>query len=98
MSRTVWDKLTPDEQKIVLEVSGEAAIKDRDLTLAAAKSAVDQLKAADVTFHNFPEADKKAWKSANPDFFAEFIAAQEKSGRADAAKSMVKIWKEVVGG
>ena len=98
MSRGAWDKLTGDEQRIMTEVSQEAAIKDRDLTIAAAKTASDQLKAAGVTFHAFPEADKKAWKAANPDFFAGFIEAQEKAGRGDAAKAMVKIWKEVVGG
>jgi hypothetical protein len=51
-----------------------------------------------VTFNAFPDADKKAWKAANPDFFAAFIEAQDKAGRGDAAKAMVKIWKEVVGG
>lgn len=98
MSRPAWDKLSPAHQKVLEEVSKEAAIKDRDLTIAAAKTATEQLKAAGVTFHAFPEADKTAWKAANPDFFAAFIAAQSKAGRGDAAAAMVKIWKEVVGG
>jgi TRAP-type C4-dicarboxylate transport system substrate-binding protein len=98
MSRGAWEKLPLEQQNILTEVSDEAAIKDRDLTIAAAKTAVEQLKAAGVTFHAFPEADKKAWKAANPDFFAAFIEAQEKVGRGDAARAMVRIWKEVVGG
>jgi TRAP-type C4-dicarboxylate transport system substrate-binding protein len=98
MARGAWDKLTPEQQAVMTEVSKEAAIKDRDLTAAAAEAATEKLKAAGVTFHAFPDADKAAWKAANPDFFADFIAAQEKAGRGDAAKSMVRIWKEVVGG
>jgi TRAP-type C4-dicarboxylate transport system substrate-binding protein len=96
--RGTWEKLAPDLQKAIQQVSDEAAIKDRDLTIAAAKTAAEKLKTAGVTFHSFPEADKKAWKAANPDFFADFIGAQEKAGRGDAARAMVKIWKEVVGG
>ena len=98
INRAVWDKLAPDLQKIIQDVSDEAADKDRDLTMAAAKTAVETLKAAGVQFHAFPEADKVAWKKANPDFFADFIAAQEKAGRGEAARAMIKIWKEVVGG
>jgi TRAP-type C4-dicarboxylate transport system substrate-binding protein len=98
MARGAWDKLTPEQQAVMTEASKDAAIKDRDLTVAAAETATEKLKAAGVTFHAFPEADKAAWKAANPDFFADFIAAQEKAGRGDAARTMVKIWQEVVGG
>lgn len=98
MARPVWDKLSPEHQAIILEVSVEAARKDRDLTVAAAGEAVETLKANGVTFHTFPEADKKAWKAANPDFFAAFIEAQEKAGNGDAARKIVEIWQEVVDG
>jgi TRAP-type C4-dicarboxylate transport system substrate-binding protein len=98
MSRTAWDQLSPEYQKVLTDVSSEAAIKDRDLTIAAAKTATEQLRAAGVTFHVFPDADKRAWQAANPNFFAAFIEAQEKAGRGDAARAMVRIWKEVTGG
>jgi TRAP-type C4-dicarboxylate transport system substrate-binding protein len=97
MSRGVWDGLSPEHRAVVAAVSKEAALKDRDLTIAAADKAVAALKAAGVTFHAFPRADKKAWKAANPDFFAAFIEAQTNAGRGDAAKQMVAIWHEVVG-
>ena len=96
MARPAWDKLQPDQQKLLEQLSSEAAIRDRDLTMAAAKTATETLKTAGVQFHAFPEADKKKWKAQNPDFFGEFIVAQDKAGRGDAAKQMVKIWKEVV--
>lgn len=98
ISRKVWDKLGPAEQKVILDVSHEAAIRDRDATVAAATKAVETLKGHGVQFHQFPAEDKKKWKASNPDFFADFIAAQEKAGRGDSAKAMVRIWKEVVGG
>ncbi len=96
MARPAWDKLSPEHQKLLEQISREAALRDRDLTLAAAVSATETLKAAGVQFHSFPEADKKKWKSQNPDFFADFVAVQEKAGRGDAARQMVKIWREVV--
>lgn len=98
IGRKVWDKIPPDQQKIIEEISREAANRDRDLTMEAATKAIETLKSHGVKFHKFPEADKKAWKQANPDFFADFIAVQEKAGRGDAARKMVQIWKEVVGG
>lgn len=95
MARPAWDKLSPDMQKLFEQVSRDAALRDRDLTMAAAQTATETLKAAGVQFHAWPEADKKKWKASNPDFFADFIAAQEKAGRGDAARQMVKIWREV---
>jgi TRAP-type C4-dicarboxylate transport system substrate-binding protein len=98
INRKVWDKFTPEQQKIIEDVSREAAIRDRDATMEAASKAAATLKGHGVQFHQFPPEDKKKWKTSNPDFFADFVAAQEKAGRGDAAKAMVKIWKEVVGG
>lgn len=98
MARDVWDGLPAEQQKIIADVSREAAERDRDLTLAAATSAVDTLKAEGVKFHDFPETDKKSWKAANPNFFAAFIEAQEEAGNGKAARDMVKIWEQVIGG
>lgn len=97
ISRTVWKDMRPDHQKIVQEVSFEAAKRDRDQVIAAGEKAVETLKAKGVQFHEFPAADKKQWKAANPDFFADFIAEQEKVGRGDAARKTITIWREVVG-
>ncbi|MEZ5653214.1 MAG: C4-dicarboxylate TRAP transporter substrate-binding protein [Burkholderiaceae bacterium] len=97
MHRASWDALTPEQQAIVQTVSDQAAERDRDLTLAAADEAVAKLKAAGVQFHAFPEADKRAWKAANPDFFQAFIDTQQAAGRGEAARKMVRIWHDVVG-
>ena len=98
IARKVWDDMSPENQKIVQEVSFEAAYRDRDQVIAAGKDAIATLKGHGVQFHEFPAADKKAWKDANPDFFADFIAAQEKVGRGDDARKTIEIWREVVGG
>lgn len=98
ISRKVFDKLSKDQQAAVLAASADAANRDRDLTMEAASKAKATLEANGVKFHKFPDADKKKWKQSNPDFFADFIAVQEKAGNGDAARKMVAIWKEVVGG
>ncbi len=91
-----WQKLSPQHQKVMLDVATEASQRDMEATMAAEQVARDDLIKRGVKFHPFPEGDKQKWKASLPDYFAEFIAAQEKLGKgADAAK-MVAIWKEVV--
>lgn len=96
ISLETWDKLTPEQQEIVQEVSREAMRKDRDATLAAGVSAREELGKMGVTFHEFPEAEKQKWRDANPDFFADFIETMEAQGKGDDARKMIEIWKEVV--
>jgi TRAP-type C4-dicarboxylate transport system substrate-binding protein len=67
-----------------------------EATIAAEKAAREELLKRGVKFHAFPEADRQKWKAALPDFFAEFIATQEKLGKGTDAAHMVKVWKEVV--
>lgn len=97
ISRPVWEEMRPDHRGIVQEVSFEAAKRDRDQVMAAGEKAISILKAKGVQFHDFPEADKKQWKAANPDFFADFIAEQDKLGRGDAARKTIEIWRQVAG-
>lgn len=98
IARGVWDGLTPEQQKVIEEVSFEAAYRDRDQVVAAGEKAIGELKAKGVQFHDFPDAEKKRWKDANPDFFGDFIEDQKKVGRGEAAMKTIEIWREVVGG
>jgi TRAP-type C4-dicarboxylate transport system substrate-binding protein len=98
IARGVWDDLTPEQQKVIQEVSFEAATRDRDQVVGAGGKAIDALKAKGVQFHGFPDAEKKRWKDANPDFFGDFIEDQKAAGRGDAAMKTIEIWNAVVGG
>ncbi len=98
MNRDAWDALAPDEQALLERVSAEAALRDRDLTKQAAEAAIETLTEQGVRFHPFPDADKLAWRAANPDFFGDFIASQAQVGQGDAAQAMVRIWRAVTGG
>jgi hypothetical protein len=48
-----------------------------------------------VVFHPFPEAERQKWLKAQPDYFADFIAEMEKSGKGADARKAVAIWKDV---
>jgi TRAP-type C4-dicarboxylate transport system substrate-binding protein len=98
IARGVWDDMTPEQQKVVQEVSFEAAYRDRDQVVGAGGAAIDELKAKGVQFHAFPDAEKKRWKDANPDFFGDFIEDMKAAGRGDAAMKTIEIWREVAGG
>ena len=98
IARGVWDDMTPEQQKVVQEVSFEAAYRDRDQVVGAGGAAIDELKAKGVQFHAFPDAEKKRWKDANPDFFGDFIEDMKAAGRGDDAMKTIEIWREVAGG
>ncbi len=90
-----WEKLTPEQQTILQEVSLEAMRKDRDVTIAAGAAAIEELKAKGVQFHDFPAEEEAKWRAANPDFFGDFIADMAEKGRGADAEKTIKIWKEI---
>ena len=96
ISEAAWQKLSPDAQKTMLEVAGEANTRDMDATIAAEKAAREELAKRNVKFHPFADADRLQWRKALPDFFADFITAQEAAGKGADARKMVEIWKDVV--
>ncbi len=97
ISQAAWAKLTPEQQKVMVDTGLEAAERDRDAVLAAGKKAIGTLKEKGVQFHDFPAAEKAKWRAANPDFFADFIAEMDKKGWGEDAKKTIAIWKEVTG-
>jgi len=97
ISQAAWNKLSADQQKIMVQTGLEAAERDRDAVMAAGKKAISTLKSKGVTFHDFPAAEKAKWRAANPDFFADFVAEMSKKGWGDDARKTVAIWKEVTG-
>ena len=97
ISQAAWNKLTPDQQKIIVATGLEAAERDRDAVLAAGAKAIGTLKSKGVTFHDFPAAEQAKWRAANPDFFADFITEMDKKGWGDDARKTIAIWKEVTG-
>jgi TRAP-type transport system periplasmic protein len=93
-----WERLTPEQQQVIEEVSREAMYRDRDATIGIAEEARRTLIERGVTFHEFPAEEQAKWREANPDFFADFVAAMEEKGKGEDARRMIEIWHEVVGG
>ena len=90
-----WEKLTPEQQQIMQEVSLEAMRKDRDVTIAAGEAAIEELKAKGVQFHDFPAAEEAKWREMNPDFFGDFVKEMAEKGRGEDAEKTIAIWKEI---
>jgi TRAP-type C4-dicarboxylate transport system substrate-binding protein len=97
ISQTAWNKLTKEQQDIMVKTGLEAAERDREAVIAAGKKAISTLESKGVTFHDFPAAEAAKWRAANPDFFADFIMDMEKKGWGDDARKTIAIWKEVTG-
>jgi TRAP-type transport system periplasmic protein len=49
ISKKLWDTLSPDRQKLIMDASVEAGLYERDLEYADSDAAVEKLKAAGVT-------------------------------------------------
>ncbi|MEK0416142.1 MAG: hypothetical protein RI949_148 [Pseudomonadota bacterium] len=96
ISEAAWQKLPQAAQAVMLEVAAEANKRDMEATIAAGKTAREDLAKLGVKFHTFAEADRRQWRTALPDFFADFISAQESAGKGADARRMIAIWKEVV--
>lgn len=96
ITEKAWAKLTPSQQKIVMEVSREAALRDLEANRKAEADARVSLRQKGVVIHEFPAAETAKWKAALPAYFDEFIAKMAKQGKENDARAMVKIWQEVV--
>jgi TRAP-type C4-dicarboxylate transport system substrate-binding protein len=97
ISQAAWNKLTAEQQDIMVKTGLEAAERDREAVIAAGKKAISTLESKGVTFHDFPAAEAAKWRAANPDFFADFITEMDKKGWGDDARKTIAIWKEVTG-
>ena len=95
ISDAAWQKLTPQQQKVLQEVAVEANARDLEATVAAEKTAREELLKKGMRFHPFPEPERQKWRAALPNFFEDFIAGQEKEGRGAEARKMISIWREV---
>ncbi|MSP90015.1 MAG: hypothetical protein EXQ92_14570 [Alphaproteobacteria bacterium] len=91
-----WAKLTPDQQKIVMQVADEAAKRDLEAVRKAAADSRAFLTSQGVKIHPFPAAELAKWRATLPNYFDEFIAKQEARGKGADARKMVEIWKQVV--
>jgi TRAP-type C4-dicarboxylate transport system substrate-binding protein len=96
ISEKSWQKISPENQKKILEIVEKARELELKTTAEAEVRAREALKAAGVQFHPFPAADLERWKKASPDFFNDWVAKMEKLGKGDAAKQTVSIWKEML--
>ncbi len=92
-----WNKLPVKYRRIIMETAEQAREMEIPATLSAEKSARDFLIQRGVQFHPFPENELDAWRSRNPDFFSDLISEMEKRGKADAARTAVKMWREIRG-
>lgn len=79
MSRKVFDKLTPEEQKAMVEAGKEASVKGRELWAAAEKQHIDELVKKGVIFNDVKDIQpfvarvKPVWKAYTDKFGTKLI-------------------------
>jgi TRAP-type C4-dicarboxylate transport system substrate-binding protein len=95
ISEKSWQKLPLHHQKVILKTAEKARQMEIPLTHEAERNARSFLKDKGITFHPFQAAELAKWKEVNPDFFDDFIQKMEKTGKGDAARETVKLWKSM---
>lgn len=92
MSMTSFKKLSPEFQKIFIDVGREAEIFLWDYDKKQKGALVESMKKAGVSFIELSKADREKWLAATPDTTADFIKHLE--ARGFPGSEMVKRYQE----
>ena len=95
ISEKTWQKLSPRNQKILVETAERARKREITTTAEAGVSARAFLEEKGVQFHEFPAEELAKWKGACPDFYERWIKKMAELGKGDAARQTVKLWKDM---
>jgi TRAP-type C4-dicarboxylate transport system substrate-binding protein len=95
INEDVWQKLSPQHQKIFLETAERARAKEITATAAADIEARKTLKSHGVQFHKMPEEDVAKWINSAPDFRADWVKEMAKKGKGQAASDTIKLWDDM---
>jgi tripartite ATP-independent transporter DctP family solute receptor len=85
MSKKFWDRLSPDEQKILMEAAEEAKSFERQTIRAFAANAIEELKANGMEVTTLPEAEMVKLRELTQPVWAKFT----KQFGEDAAATMM---------
>lgn len=80
MSAASFKKLSPEFQKIFLEVGKEAELTLWDYDKKQKGVLIEAMKKAGITFIEFPKAERDAWIAATPDTTLEAVKLLEDKG------------------
>jgi tripartite ATP-independent transporter DctP family solute receptor len=77
MSKISWDKLTPEDQKIVRQAAKESTVKMRELWTAREKTSEEKVRAAGV---NVIKVDKSEFSAAMKPVYDKFVTDEKLKG------------------
>ena len=77
MSKVTWDKLSADDQKIIMECAKESAKVERELWAAKEKASEDKVVAAGVSVNTLEDGEKEKFQAAMTPIYAKFGAGYE---------------------
>jgi tripartite ATP-independent transporter DctP family solute receptor len=90
MSKKFWDKLTPDEQKILSEAGKEATAFERKVMRDADAKALEQLKSKGLQVATLPEAEVAKLREKMKPVWAKFT---KEFGEANAKEMFAELEK-----
>ena len=88
MGKKFWDKLSPDEQKLIMEAAKEATAFERETIRAYGADALQKLESEGMEVTNLPEAEVVKLREMTQPVRDQFT---QKFGPADAAEMMAAL-------
>lgn len=93
-NQKLWDQWPAEVRELITQVSKEAGEKTVMDVQAAEAKAIENMKAAGVTFHEFKDEEKL--KEIAPDFLTLWQTTMAKQGLGTEAKEVVAEWQELL--
>lgn len=89
-----WDKIAPDDQKAILEMSRRIAPRYHEQMAAAADKALEAMTREKVTVTQLPDAEVAKWAKASPDWYA--LIAKDLDGKGLPGTEIAKRYQALV--
>ena len=77
ISKKTWEKLSPEDQKIIKECAKESAKIERELWAAKEKASEEKVKAGGAVITELEPGEKEKFQAAMAPLYAQFGAGYE---------------------
>ncbi|WP_269498989.1 C4-dicarboxylate TRAP transporter substrate-binding protein [Castellaniella sp. S9] len=94
VNETLWEKWPAEVRDLIAQISKEASERTVKEVQAAEADAIEGMKAAGVTFHEFKDDEKL--QEVTPDFMTLWQTTMDKQGLGAEAKEVVADWRELL--
>lgn len=95
INQKTWDKISPADQKMILEIAEEALEMEYKRAVRVAEETEEYLKTKDVSFHEVDPVERSKWLKSCPDFLDMWEKELTEKGKGAEVEEMKALWMEI---